>query len=35
MIMILQTPDGDFVRVSIDELWGLSQMGWANNEQDS
>jgi len=28
--MIIQTPDGDFVRVNVDALWGLSQMGWIN-----
>jgi len=28
MIMILQTPDGDFVRINVNALNELSQMGW-------
>jgi hypothetical protein len=30
MIMIVQKPDGDFVRIDVDALWNLSQMGWIN-----
>jgi hypothetical protein len=28
--MIIQKPDGDFVRIDVDALWSLSQMGWIN-----
>jgi hypothetical protein len=30
MIMIVQKPDGDFVRINVDALWNLPQMGWIN-----
>jgi hypothetical protein len=30
--MIIQKPDGDFVRVNVDALWSLPQMGWSDVE---